>query len=77
MISLPADCIRPEVRMSDTRRSTVTAPSIPARALAQAWRTAVVALIGLVIVLGVGFAPLHAIHDAAHDTRHSFNFPCH
>ena len=57
-------------------RITIESP-LPARALARAWQTAAVALIGLVIVLGVGFAPLHAIHDAAHDTRHIFNFPCH
>ena len=34
-------------------------------------------LLGAFLVLGVGFAPLPAVHDAAHDTRHSFAFPCH
>jgi cobalt transporter subunit CbtB len=63
--------------MPDAPIRTAPESSLPARALARAWHTAVVAVIGLVIVLGVGFAPLHAIHDAAHDTRHSFNFPCH
>jgi cobalt transporter subunit CbtB len=77
MISLPTDCMRQEAGMSDTRTRTAAEHAIPARALRQAWQTAVVALIGLVILLGVGFAPLHALHDAAHDTRHSFNFPCH
>jgi cobalt transporter subunit CbtB len=24
-----------------------------------------------------GFAPLEAIHDAAHNTRHAISFPCH
>jgi len=35
------------------------------------------ALIGLFIVLGVGFAPMAAVHNASHDVRHSFSFPCH
>ena len=33
--------------------------------------------LGLVIVFGAGFAPTEAVHNAAHDTRHSFAFPCH
>lgn len=35
------------------------------------------AALGLVIVLAAGFAPGEAVHNAAHDTRHSFSFPCH
>lgn len=35
------------------------------------------ALIGLVFIYGVGFASPQTIHDAAHDTRHAFTFPCH
>jgi cobalt transporter subunit CbtB len=35
------------------------------------------ALLGLVFVAGVGFASPQTIHDAAHDTRHAFTFPCH
>ena len=35
------------------------------------------ALLGLVFSAGVGFASPEAIHDAAHDTRHAFTFPCH
>ena len=46
-------------------------------ALVRAWQTTLVALLGAVIVLGVGFARLPQVHDAAHDTRHAFNFPCH
>ena len=39
---------------------------------------AMVALIfGAFIVLGAGFAQSSTIHDAAHDVRHSFSFPCH
>ena len=35
------------------------------------------ALLGVVIILGVGFLPTEAVHNAAHDTRHAFAFPCH
>lgn len=34
-------------------------------------------LFGLVILFAVGFLPMSAAHNAAHDTRHSFTFPCH
>lgn len=33
--------------------------------------------LGLVMLLGVGFAPIDAVHNAAHDTRHIAAFPCH
>ena len=35
------------------------------------------ALLGAFLIWGVGFSPIAAIHDAAHDTRHSLAFPCH
>lgn len=35
------------------------------------------ALLGLFLIYGVGFAQPAAIHNAAHDARHSFAFPCH
>jgi cobalt transporter subunit CbtB len=34
------------------------------------------AMLGIVILAGVGFAPGVA-HDAAHDVRHTMTFPCH
>ncbi len=34
-------------------------------------------LLGSFLVLGAGFAEIEAIHNAAHDSRHSFAFPCH
>jgi cobalt transporter subunit CbtB len=36
-----------------------------------------VAAMGAFLVLGVGFLPVAAVHDAAHDTRHAIGFPCH
>ena len=35
------------------------------------------AVLGVVIVFAAGFAPSETVHNAAHDTRHSFAFPCH
>jgi cobalt transporter subunit CbtB len=35
------------------------------------------ALLGFFIIYGVGFSHIPAFHNAAHDLRHSFAFPCH
>jgi len=37
----------------------------------------VAALLGLGLVFMAGFAPAMALHNAAHDFRHTQNFPCH
>jgi cobalt transporter subunit CbtB len=34
-------------------------------------------LIGAVIVYAAGFVSTSAVHNAAHDMRHSQGFPCH
>ena len=34
-------------------------------------------LAGSVLIFFVGFAPISAVHNAAHDTRHTAAFPCH
>ncbi|WP_417328754.1 CbtB domain-containing protein [Halomonas cupida] len=36
-----------------------------------------VVLFGALILYAVGFLPMSAAHNAAHDTRHVFVFPCH
>ncbi|HUL05503.1 MAG TPA: CbtB domain-containing protein [Candidatus Acidoferrum sp.] len=35
------------------------------------------AFLGAFLLWGVGFAGPMAIHNAAHDVRHSADFPCH
>ncbi len=35
------------------------------------------AVLGFIIMIGVGLSPMEVAHNAAHDTRHSFAFPCH
>jgi cobalt transporter subunit CbtB len=32
---------------------------------------------GLFLLYGAGFAQSATLHDAAHDARHAFAFPCH
>ena len=40
--------------------------------------SATVALVlGVFILFGVGFAQPELLHNAAHDARHAFTFPCH
>ncbi len=34
-------------------------------------------LLGTFVIFGVGFAGPGVIHNAAHDSRHAFAFPCH
>jgi cobalt transporter subunit CbtB len=36
-----------------------------------------VAFLGAGLLYVAGFASASALHDAAHDTRHSVGFPCH
>jgi cobalt transporter subunit CbtB len=34
-------------------------------------------LLGVFLLWGAAFVPLPTLHDAAHDARHGFAFPCH
>jgi cobalt transporter subunit CbtB len=34
-------------------------------------------LLGAFLLLGAGFTTIPAVHNAAHDARHAFAFPCH
>jgi cobalt transporter subunit CbtB len=52
------------------------APPIPLTAECK-HSAAAALLLGLAVVFMVGFAPLSAIHNAAHDARHAAAFPCH
>lgn len=53
-------------------------PDLLATRLNERMAAALVAgCLGLVFIYGVGFAHPQVLHDAAHDTRHAFTFPCH
>ncbi len=45
--------------------------------LGRLWRPLLAASFGIALLAGVGFAPAATVHDAAHDGRHGFTFPCH
>ncbi|MCY1404800.1 cobalt transporter subunit CbtB (proposed) [compost metagenome] len=34
-------------------------------------------LLGALLIFFAGFSHIEAVHNAAHDTRHSAAFPCH
>ncbi len=53
-----------------TGTATLTRAQVVASALA-------VAALGVTMLWGVGFSHTEAVHNAAHDARHSNGFPCH
>jgi cobalt transporter subunit CbtB len=53
------------------------APLAGISSAARAAQIALAALLGLFLIGGVGFAQIEAVHNAAHDYRHSMGFPCH
>ncbi|MBV6286187.1 CbtB domain-containing protein [Pseudomonas aegrilactucae] len=58
--------------------STVNPPLSTPTTLSQRLAVAVGAsLLGLCLVYFAGFSHIEAVHNAAHDTRHSAAFPCH
>lgn len=59
-----------------TRNATLIAQPKSSRA-SIAVPAAVAILFGVFLVLGTGFSHSDTIHNAAHDSRHSFAFPCH
>jgi len=62
--------------MDTTHNAAVAAPATTTSRLISA--VAALAL-GITIISAVGFlqGPSAAVHNAAHDTRHAFAFPCH
>jgi len=56
---------------------TLTRPAASAASATSLLSAAFAILLGSVLVYGVGFASPTTIHNAAHDSRHSFAFPCH
>jgi cobalt transporter subunit CbtB len=60
-----------------TTHHTALAP-VPALATgSRLAQLALAAFLGLFVVGFAGFAPISAVHNAAHDVRHSLAFPCH
>ena len=58
--------------------ATATASAVSSLSLSQRLIAGGLALfLGLVLVIGAGFAGDYRLHNGAHDTRHSMGFPCH
>ncbi len=55
--------------LSTTRTSTLT--------LSAGLQITAVIILGAVLLYGVGFSSSDVAHSAAHDSRHTFAFPCH
>jgi cobalt transporter subunit CbtB len=66
---------RREAEMPDD--STTAIATSDSRQLSRAVQITLAVLLGLVVVGGAGFAHIEAVHNAAHDYRHSMGFPCH
>ncbi|MBN36063.1 MAG: cobalt transporter subunit [Rhodospirillaceae bacterium] len=60
--------------MSDNvLKASIAAQSVAERAIP----VMILAMLGVFLLYGVGFAQPDVLHNAAHDGRHSFAFPCH
>lgn len=57
--------------------STLAPTRVAARASERPMAVALAAFLGLGLVFMAGFSPAIAFHNAAHDFRHTQNFPCH
>ena len=63
-----------------TRRTHSTATTSTSATTTQSQRLAAAvgaAVLGVLLVYFAGFSHIEAVHNAAHDTRHSAAFPCH
>ena len=60
--------------MATTLPATV---STPAAITGTALPAIAAVLLGMLVIGVAGFSHIEAVHNAAHDTRHSNGFPCH
>lgn len=63
--------------MSATPVPSSQRASRSASKVSSACQQGAVVLFGALILYAVGFLPMSAAHNAAHDTRHAIVFPCH
>lgn len=57
--------------------ATSTVSSIPLSLSDRLTAGVITLFIGGFLVFGAGLANSAVLHDTAHDTRHSYGFPCH
>ena len=58
-------------------RSSTSATPIAHLNTGVLWPSIAAIILGAFLVFGTGFAQPSALHNAAHDGRHSLAFPCH
>ncbi|MCJ2051314.1 CbtB domain-containing protein [Methylobacterium sp. J-070] len=57
--------------------STLAPAALGSRSAERPVAVALAAVLGLGLLFLAGFSPAIAFHNAAHDFRHTQNFPCH
>ncbi|TWR88166.1 cobalt transporter [Pseudomonas saxonica] len=60
-----------------TRTSSTHAIATPTTQSQRIVAAVSAAVLGVFLVYFAGFSHIDAVHNAAHDTRHSSAFPCH
>lgn len=65
------------ISSSQSDRATGSTSTSSTSKVSSLGQQAGVLLFGIVVLFAVGFLPTTEAHNAAHDTRHSFVFPCH
>ncbi len=74
-----ASDLRPVLSQTDRVSSDMVLSNAAPVALSEVnlLTVAVLVVFGSVLLFGAGFAHADLMHNAAHDSRHAFTFPCH
>ena len=59
------------------QQQAISTEQSPSLTLSTALQIVSAMAVGAALLFVVGFAPMDVAHNAAHDARHSFAFPCH
>lgn len=62
---------------TDLTTDTLDSSGILSGRLEKVWPALIAMTLGVLILYAAGFAQPRVVHDAAHDSRHSFAFACH
>jgi cobalt transporter subunit CbtB len=65
------------MQQSHTADLPIASKGLSVKGLSVVFQAVLAMALGLFIVGVVGFSHIDAIHNAAHDVRHSNAFPCH
>lgn len=65
------------IKHAPIQYSTPVSKPVSTTTVAKPLQLATVFLLGMVMLFGAGFVQTSAVHNAAHDVRHTLAFPCH